>query len=80
VIATGKTHWGFNVFDANGVQLHGVTWCDTETGEAVHLVKDDKGFVRTFNEEGKDVVKTEWRQHPSPLLLVRAVNAGKENA
>lgn len=77
MIATGKTHWGWNVFDANGVQLHYVTWCDTETGEAVHISFEDGRCVMAVDDAGSPVAKTEWRKHPAPLTLVKCVNAGR---
>jgi hypothetical protein len=59
------------VFDALGRKLEYATWADTETGEAVHLVRDDGRFVQTLNEEGEITFKTEWREHPAPLTAVR---------
>lgn len=67
-ILTPETHTSGRVFDANGVELRYVTWCDTVTGEAVHVVDD--AFVMmdaTVNDAGDLVVRTEWRQHPAPL-------------
>ena len=69
-ILTPETHAPRRVFDANGVELHYVTWCDTETGEAVHVVDD--AFVMTdvtVNDAGELVVRTEWRQHRAPLRV-----------
>ncbi len=62
-----------DVFDANGVELKYATWCDTETGEAVHLARDERGFVFTVNDEGETIAKTEWRQHPAPLTFKRRI-------
>lgn len=67
MILDAKTHAPCTVWDANGVEVTYAVWCDTETGEAVHLIRGDDGFVLTINEEGEQVVKTEWRQHPAPL-------------
>jgi hypothetical protein len=57
------------VFDANGVELLFVIGCDTETGEAEHLVSDGKGsFVLTDDgEAAKRVTFT----HPAPLRFER---------
>lgn len=55
------------VFDANGVELKHAIWADTETGEAVHHVRDDGGWVFVVNDEGERVLATKWKQHPAPL-------------
>ena len=61
-------HCRCRVFDANGVELKYAVWADTDTGEAVHYVRDETGFVLTTDEAyGERCVKTEWRQHPAPL-------------
>lgn len=60
-----------DVFDANGQPLLYAVWCDTESGEAVHLIKEDGQFVLTVDEEGQQTVKKEWRQHPAPLTYVK---------
>ena len=57
-----------DVFDANGVRLEYVVWCDTETGEAVHIVCP---LESTIDEDGDAVVRKEWRQHPAPLKFNR---------
>ncbi len=59
------------VFDAHGKLLEYAVWCDTETGEAVHLVKDDKSFILTVGEDGKETALQVWKQHPAPLTFVR---------
>ena len=64
-------HCPCKVFDANGVELQYAIWADTETGEAVHLVKDDKGFVISVHEKGNLGPKCEWRKHPAPLTFTR---------
>ena len=56
------------VFDANGKPLEYVVWCDTETGEAVHLVIPLEEVV---GEDGTPEARKEWRQHPAPLSFVR---------
>lgn len=57
-----------NVFDANGVPLEYVVWCDTETGEAVHVVHP---LESTVDEGGEAGLRKEWRQHPVPLKFNR---------
>jgi hypothetical protein len=55
------------VFDANGVELAFVTWCDTETGEVEFLKRKDGFFVPTS--DGKRIEKfREFR--PAPLRVV----------
>jgi len=71
VILKVPEHCPCQVFDANGVELKYAIWADTETGEAVHYVRDDKGFVIEVHEHGERSVKTEWRQHPAPLTYTR---------
>lgn len=66
--------WSCDVFDANGEPLLYAVWCDTDTGEAVHLVKDEKGFVLTVGEDGKQTVLQVWKHHPAPLTFVRRGN------
>ena len=62
-----QDHYPCRVFDANGVELKYAFWADTETGEAVHYVRDDSGYCWTVNDEGVPVLATEWKQHPAPL-------------
>jgi hypothetical protein len=57
-----------DVFDANGVPLKYVVWCDTETGEAVHIVQP---LEFTIDDDGEAGVRKEWRQHPAPLKFNR---------
>ena len=57
-----------DVFDANGVPLKYVVWCDTETGEAVHIVRP---LEFTIDDDGEAGVRKEWRQHPAPLKFSR---------
>lgn len=59
------------VFDANGVPLKWCIWCDTKTGEAVHIALDDGRVEFVTDERGKRSPKTEWRQHPAPLKFTR---------
>ena len=58
--------FGCEVCDATGKPLEYVVWCNTETGEAVHIVKP---FETVAGED--DTLRKEWRQHPSPLTFVR---------
>lgn len=60
-----------DVFDANGQPLLYAVWADTETGEAVHLVKEGKSLVLTTGEDGKETILQVWKQHPAPLTFVR---------
>ena len=55
------------VYDANGKELEYITACNTETGEATHLCRDDNGFV--FDETRCETVK-EVRLHTAPLTVV----------
>jgi hypothetical protein len=57
-----------DVFDANGVPLKYVVWCDTETGEAVHITQP---LESTVDEGGEAGLRKEWRQHPAPLKFSR---------
>jgi len=63
------------VFDANGVELHYVRWCNTDTGEADHIVFNADGrlcwsyAVSFFGQSDKGKVKVERRQHPAPLRV-----------
>jgi hypothetical protein len=59
------------VFDADGVELKYAIWADTETGEAVHYVRDGDGFVIEVHEHGQRGPKCEWRKHPAPLTVTR---------
>jgi hypothetical protein len=61
------------VFDANGVELKYVLWCDTETGEAERYVRDEGGFVIVHegNYGGMSYVKTERVHYPAPLTFAR---------
>jgi len=56
------------VFDSNGKPLEYVVWCDTETGEAVHIVIPIEAVA---GEDGTLEAQKEWRQHPPPLTFVR---------
>lgn len=63
-ILTAENDSPCRVFDANGVMLELVVWCDTETGEASHLVhQGDDAELR---------VRTERREHPAPLRVERS--------
>ncbi len=57
-----------DVFDANGVRLEYVVWCDTATGEAVHVVLP---LESTIDDAGEACLRTEWREHPAPLKFNR---------
>ena len=71
-ILTAEKDFPCRVFDANGVKLEFVTWCDTETGEASHLVKGlDGKFGLVVADDGELRARTEWRQHPAPLRVER---------
>jgi len=59
------------VWDANGVRLEWCQWCDTETGEAVHVRVVDGVMQSSVSEDGELVAATEWRQHPAPLTFKR---------
>jgi hypothetical protein len=61
-------HVACEVWDANGVPLKYVMWCDTETGEAVHIVRP---LEFTIDDDGEAGVRKEWRQHPAPLTFSR---------
>lgn len=63
-----------DVFDANGEPLLYVVWCDTDTGEAVHLVKDEDGFVMAHDEDGCQAAVRVKKDHPAPLTFVRRGN------
>lgn len=54
----------YEVFDANGIRLEYLVWCDTETGEAVHVIMPIEPVI---NDAGEEVFKTKWYQHPAPL-------------
>jgi len=61
-------HCLYSVFDANGYPLNWVVWADTETGEAVYIVKEEDNKTKmVINEAGELVAATEWKQHPAPL-------------
>lgn len=69
MIVEVKTHAPGQLFDANGEELLYVVWADTETGEAVHLIKRFDGrFEMTHDETGRVTAMKAWRQHPSPLV------------
>ena len=70
MIVEAKTHSPGQIFDANGAQLLYVVWADTETGEAVHLIRDDERFRTTIDETGRETAAGEWREHPAPLRYV----------
>lgn len=72
MIVTVETHAPGMLFDANGTELLYVIWADTETGEAVHLVKGDDGkFEQTHDDTGRPTVAKAWRQHQAPLRYER---------
>jgi len=58
-------HCSYDVFDTNGIRLEFCVWCDTETGEAVHIITP---IEHVINDAGEEVFKTKWCQHPAPLL------------
>jgi hypothetical protein len=69
MIITTETHAPGSVFDANGRELLYVIWADTETGEAVHLVKgDDNRFQVARDDTGSETTAKNWEQHPAPLV------------
>lgn len=73
MILTAETHCHCTVFDANGVALKECLWCDTETGEAVHLYRDSEGRIsRQSDDMGRGLLRKEWRQHPAPLTYQEA--------
>lgn len=57
-----------DVFDADGKLLEYAVWCDTETGEAVHIVMP---FEIVSGDDGTRECRKERRQHPAPLTFVR---------
>ena len=71
-----KTHAPCDVFDANGTPIIDAIWADTETGEAVHLVRGDDGKVLIVYEDGEQALKTERRRHPAPLTYKSLRSAG----
>jgi hypothetical protein len=61
-------HFDYIVYDSRGKELRYCTWCDTETGEAVHY----KWPVRdTIDHTGRISFATEWRYHKAPLTYER---------
>ena len=64
-------HFNYRVCDADGKYLEFCTWCDTETGEAVHIKQPIEHTVDDF---GQLTVATEWRQHKAPLTYERITN------
>ena len=58
---------GCKVYDANGVELKYLVWCDTETGKVRELAKKEDGeFV--FDDEGIRIVE---KTYPAPLRWER---------
>ena len=57
-----------DVFDANGVRLEYAVWCDTETGEAVHIIQPLEFTIADYGDAG---LRQEWRKHPAPLKFSR---------
>jgi hypothetical protein len=64
-------HFDYRVCDADGKYLEFCTWCDTETGEAVHVKQP---IERTIDHTGEESVATEWRYHKAPLIYERITN------
>ncbi len=59
-------HFNYRVYDSSGKELRYCTWCDTETGEAVHY----KWPIRdTIDHTGRISFATEWRYHKAPLTF-----------
>lgn len=54
-----------------GKYLDNCIWCDTETGEAVHVKQP---IERIIDHTGKESVATEWRDHKAPLTYERITN------
>ena len=64
-------YFNIRVYDADGKELRFCTWCNTETGEAVHI----KNPVRdTIDHAGNVAVATEWKYHKPPLTYERITN------
>ena len=61
-------HCFYRVYDANGNYLDCCIWCDTETGEAVHVKNP---IERIVDHTGEESVATEWRYHKAPLSYER---------
>jgi hypothetical protein len=61
-------HFGTRVYDADGKELQYCTWCDTETGEAIHIKWP---IEHTVDDSGQLTVATEWRYHKAPLIYRR---------
>lgn len=57
-------HIGYEVRDANDEPLKYVTWCDTETGEAVHIVTPIEWYI---DEQGESQIRKVTIKHPAPL-------------
>lgn len=64
MILKAPENCNYVVFDANGYRLECCIWCDTETGEAVHIITPIEPVI---NDSGEEVFKTKWCQHPAPL-------------
>jgi|LakMenEpi03Aug12_release.lakeMendotaPanAssembly.Ray.scaffolds.fasta_scaffold10716_20 hypothetical protein len=67
-----QTGTAYHVFDANGVELSDVCWCDTETGEVKHPARDEDGNIKTtIRFDGAVVTVLESQVYPAPLRLLR---------
>ena len=64
-------HCFYRVCDADGKYLEYCTWCDTETGEAVHVKQPIEHIV---DDTGDGSIATEWRYHKAPLTYERITN------
>ena len=63
-------HCFYRVCDAEGDYLDNCVWCDTETGEAVHVKNP---IERIVDHTGEESVATEWRDHKAPLTYERII-------
>jgi len=71
MILKASEHFDYRIYDAYGKYLEYCTWCDTETGEAVHVKLP---IERTIDHAGDESVATEWRYHKAPLTYKRIFN------
>ncbi len=55
-----------DVLDANGTPLQYAVWCDTETGEAVHILQPPEFTIADNGDAG---LRQERRKHPAPLKV-----------
>ena len=72
VILSAEKGHRYDVYDANCKKLEYCIWCDTLTGEAVHVCFDEEGLVhRVVDDRGHIAARTEWRQHSAPLITFK---------